>query len=1266
PSGSAGDAAAGRRAESAAASTPTAAAITDRWVDEGSPRLIGGLSDHGTAILDLAAHGPHVAVIGGRGSGKTEALTSMVVALAASRRPERVHFVLWGESFSPLQRLPHVANTISRVDEATLGSFLDGLDRELVRRERRRAAHLGDSATSSPSDFPGDAAAAGSLRGAATAPTDTPTASAAADEQPEPTLVVVVDDIDRIDRVVPTAGDDLLRLLRRARNVGVHVLFSTSRHQGGTLNDLVDLAGSRLVLRVGSGPDSTDLIGSDAASRLERTLPGRGYLVAGRHDPVEVQGGVVTVGAPRPTGRLELHDFMIGAGRTGFASNAVGPPELGSLLSAIGAAGATSQHAPDLLSPTAESANVLDSPGLLDLLGVGGIGGLGDSVDRWIDTDGDPLLRLPIGVDPDLRPVVLDLKESALNGMGPHGLLVGATGSGKSELLRTLVGGLALTHSPEVLSFVLVDFKGGASFATLGKLPHVAGVVTNLADDLALVDRILAALGGEQRRRQELLAASGNLPNVQEYRAARRAGKLPPELADQPLPDLVLVVDEFAELLDQEPDFIDFFLTIGRVGRSLGIHMLLASQRLEEGKLRGLDTYLSYRLGLRTFSAAESRIVLGSPDAYSLPQAPGGGYLKVGSSTFDRFQASYVSGPIPPDERAEDDDPDRTVLDAIVDHLADAAPKVHQIWLPPLADQHPLDDVFGAGFVNDERRGFAAARWPRTGSLGVPIGTIDEPGLQRQVPLVLDFAGAHGNLAIAGAPQTGKSTALRTMTLGLGVTHTPTEVQVYGVDFGGGTLASLDALPHVGTVATRLEPDRVRRLLAHVEATLEQREALFGRLDVDSMATVRRHRLRRGAGASTSVPVAGDGDTASTSTASPSERSELDEWIDRGDLADVFLVIDGWAAFRERFEALEPVIADLASRGLGYGVHIVVTLNRWMEMRANVLDAIGGRLELRLNSALDSMIDRKRAAVIRVDQPGPALHPSGLLSHVAIPRLDGRSSQEQLAGATKVAVDHIAERWSGPVAAPIRLLPDLVHLDELDTEEDGDVADGNGAAAGAVEPGVAVGLAEDTMGPWRLDLTVGDPHFFVYGDGESGKTTLLETFLHGLASTTTPEQAQIAVVDYRRTLLERIPESHLAHYAAAEPAAVDVIAQIGEQVTARLPGSDVTASQLRERSWWSGPDWYVVVDDYDLIVTPSGNPLSPLLPLLAQGRDVGLHVIVARRVAGAAKMMYEPITARLREVSPAGIVLSGDREEGPLLGQVRASEQPPGRGVVVT
>ena len=259
----------------------------------------------------------------------------------------------------------------------------------------------------------------------------------------------------------------------------------------------------------------------------------------------------------------------------------------------------------------------------------------------WQQRPARDRLRVPIGTGDGGAVVHLDIKESAQQGMGPHGLVIGATGSGKSEFLRTLVLGLAMTHSPEHLNMVLVDFKGGATFAGMSELPHVSAVITNLAQELTLVDRMQDALSGEMVRRQELLREAGNFASIRDYEKARATG----ERRSQPLPSLFIVVDEFSEMLTAKPEFIDLFVAIGRLGRSLGLHLLLASQRLEEGRLRGLESHLSYRVGLRTFSAQESRAVLGVPDAYELPPIPGLAYLKPDPTTMLRFKAAYVSGP---------------------------------------------------------------------------------------------------------------------------------------------------------------------------------------------------------------------------------------------------------------------------------------------------------------------------------------------------------------------------------------------------------------------------------------------------------------------------------------------------------------------------------------------------------------------------------------------------------------------------------------------
>jgi len=343
------------------------------------------------------------------------------------------------------------------------------------------------------------------------------------------------------------------------------------------------------------------------------------------------------------------------------------------------------------------------------------------------------------------------------------------------------------------------------------------------------------------------------------------------------LPYLLLIVDEFGELLASRPDFIDLFVAVGRLGRSLGMHLLLSSQQLEEGRLRGLEGHLSYRIALRTFSAQESRSVLGVPDAYELPPVPGSGYLKVGTRVYTRFRAAIVSQPYaaPREEAqasprlepftlqglgagelaagepraAEEEAGGRSMLETAVAQLREAAPRVHQVWLPPLEPALTLDAVIGE-LRSRPGPGLLAPDPQWSGRLAVPLGLVDRPAEQARGVLSVDLSGAGGHLLLVGAPQTGRSTLLRTLICAFSLTHTPLEAQFYCVDYGGGALASLEALPQVGGVCGRHDPERVRRTVSEVTALLDERERRFGELGIDSPAAMRAQRGtgRTGAG----------------------------------------------------------------------------------------------------------------------------------------------------------------------------------------------------------------------------------------------------------------------------------------------------------------------------------------------------------------------------------------------------------------------------------
>lgn len=882
-----------------------------------------------------------------------------------------------------------------------------------------------------------------------------------------------------------------------------------------------------------------------------------------------------------------------------------------------------------------------------DLMGIAEPAGLEAEL-LWGNPGRYDRLRIPIGVTADGAPVELDIKEAAEHGIGPHGLCIGATGSGKSEFLRTVVLGMIARHGPDELNLVLVDFKGGATFGGLERVRHVAAHITNLADEAPLVARMRDALTGELVRRQELLRSAGNISNIAEYQRLCREG-----LPVPPLARLLIIVDEFSELLSQQPDFIEVFGAIGRLGRSLGIHLLLASQRLEEGRLRGLESHLSYRVCLKTLTAAESRIVLGVPDAHQLPNTPGIAYLQCGTADLIKFQTAFVSGRCTAPSRSDRSQPvsppvvqrfdaapggppvaaaaaapsagprsaTQTVLQTVVGRLSGHGRPAHQIWLEPLgappALSALLDDTLLAHPLLADTRSEAAG-------LKIPIGVIDCPFEQRRIPLLADLSGAAGNVAIVGAPQSGKSTALRTVILALAATHDPGQVQIYGLDFGGGSLTAVRALPHVGAVGGRTEPELVRRTVAELEALAAARETMFAAHGIESMSRYRQLRGQRD-------PVcAGD------------------------PFGDVFFVIDGWSVVRQDFENLEEPITALAGRGLSVGVHVILSASRWAEIRPALKDHIGTRLELRLGDPGESELGRIPAQQVPPDRPGRGLCRDGRHMVLAAPRLTADDPSANLAEADSRAAVLLRARYGTRVAPPVRLLPAQVNP--------GTVAE---RAAPADRSRPLLGLEEHALGAVALDFGR-QSHLLILGDNECGKTATLRQLCREIVRTRAPGQAQLVIVDVRRGLLGAVESDHLVGYAMSTAALgaqlPDLIAILNE----RRPPARVTQRQLRDRSWWSGPEFYLVVDDYDLVATTAGNPLSPILEVLPHAKDVGLHLIVARRSGGAGRALFEPLLAGLRDFGCMTLVMSGNPDDAPLIGSARPVPRPPGRGVLVT
>jgi DNA segregation ATPase FtsK/SpoIIIE, S-DNA-T family len=662
------------------------------------------------------------------------------------------------------------------------------------------------------------------------------------------------------------------------------------------------------------------------------------------------------------------------------------------------------------------------------------------------------------------------------------------------------------------------------------------------------------------------------------------------------------------------------------------MHLLLSSQRLEEGRLRGLEGHLRYRICLRTYSAQESKSVLGTSDAFLLPPFPGVGYISVDTDIYERFKTALVTTPHDDARDAgngalvetfelaarngrtplspQREDPGATELDVLVQRLREdhgAGQRVHQVWLDPLPGRQPLSEVLDtAPWWAPESDELAMA----PPGLRACIGLLDRPSEQRQDPFALDLAGGGGHLAVVGAPQTGKSTLLRTLLAALMVTYRPSELRAYALDFGGGLLRALEAAPHFGGVAGKRDPERVRATISQIRAMIHEREACFRELGIDSMAEARERRR--------------------TGDLTPEQAS------------DVLLVIDNWAALLREYEDLTEDLTEIAAAGLHHGVHLVVTAGRWAEIRPAIREAFGTRLELRLNDPMESDFGRKVAESVPADSPGRGVTPDGLHFQVALPRVDGRGETAGLSEAISELARTLADKWDGSPATPVRVLPEHVSLAELPQSP-------GGSLVFAVE--------ELTLAPVGLDLAGADQHLLVLGDTGSGRTNALRTVAHALARSFSPDQARLVAIDFRRGLVDLSGLPLPCRLISRPPQVDEILAELRELTIERLRALDQDGA-----AGWRGPDVYILIDDYDLISGLPMNPLSTLGDLIFQGRDAGMHVVLARSSGGAARAMLDPVIGRLVESGAPALLLSGDPHEGPLLRGVRAEPLPPGRG----
>ncbi len=632
----------------------------------------------------------------------------------------------------------------------------------------------------------------------------------------------------------------------------------------------------------------------------------------------------------------------------------------------------------------------------------------------------------------------LGLMHLDLRTQGPHALVGGTTGSGKSEFLQAWVLGMAAEYGPDRVTFLFVDYKGGSAFAECVKLPHCVGLVTDLTPHL--VRRALTSLRAELHHREELLHRKG----AKDLLELEKRGD-----PDAP-PALVLIIDEFAALVGEVPEFVDGVVDIAQRGRSLGIHLIMATQR-PAGVIRdNLRANTNLRIALRMADESDSHDVIGEKDAAHFdPSMPGRAIAKTGPGRLERFQSGYAGG------WSSD------VVEAARVDVADMPFGVAATWAAPSDDEAPEERDLGptdqerlVTVMTDaaKRARVPAPRRPWLDELPtaidltelrnrtddrLPLGVADVP--ERQAQEVMTFQpDVDGHMAVFGTGGSGKSVALRTIAASAAFADA-SEVFVYGLDFGAGALRALEELPGVGAIVTGEDDERIMRLFRMLRGEIDRRARMYADVRATSIAEFRR---------------------------TPGNERE----------PRILLLVDNFGAFRENWEIpvgrseWYRVFQDVVALGRPLGLHVVLTSDRFASLSSAVASGIQRRVVLRLAD------DTAYAAL---DVPTDVLTEESPAGRAVVA---GRETQLAILGGSAAAADQTAAlaalaarlREIGATAAPgIPALPAVVRLDSLPASRDG---------------GLVLGLAEETLDPAAIVPTGA---FVVAGPPGSGRSNAL-------------------------------------------------------------------------------------------------------------------------------------------------------------------------------
>ncbi|MEV5967207.1 FtsK/SpoIIIE domain-containing protein [Kribbella sp. NPDC051952] len=791
---------------------------------------------------------------------------------------------------------------------------------------------------------------------------------------------------------------------------------------------------------------------------------------------------------------------------------------------------------------------------------------------------------------------------------GPHGLIAGTTGAGKSELLQTIIASLAIGNRPDEMTFVLVDYKGGAAFKDCNHQPHTVGMVTDL--DGHLTTRALASLAAELHRR-ERQSKEADAKDIEEYLERMNPG-------DEPMPRLLIVIDEFAAMIAELPDFVAGIVDIARRGRSLGVHLLLATQRPAGVVTNDIKANTNLRIALRVTDTGDSTDVIEAPEAaYVAKSTPGRAYARLGHSSLVPFQTSRVGGRSPalvaasvtarpmrwdelgrpiivasiPEEA--DDALAPTDLALLVQSLQESARLTGATtppspWLPPLPDRVTLDEL----------------EVDRTGDdlPPIPFGLADLPHEQARAVATYDLDSS-GPLAIIGAQRSGRSAVLRAIAGSIGQLTHPSDVHLYGVDCGNNALLPLVSLPHTGAVVARDQLDRLTRLTSRLRAEIGQRQR---QLATSGFADIAEQRRR----------------------SAPDDR-----------LPYLVVLLDRWEGFYAAFEStdggrLVEAWFHILQEGSGVGVKVILTADR-TAMIGRISALLEDRLMLRMTDPSDFMVMGLPAKdVPQHFPPGRGFRSRGLRETQVALLTEDADGTAQVAALHEIAA----------LATPVTELP----FSRRPFRVDALLASIDAAAAVALGPEslrpteVLVGVGGDSLGLRSFDAFEHGPGIVVVGPPRSGRSTTLLTMADSLLS----RGWQLAVIMPRRSPLRDL---------------------LGIDGVAGVFGADADSNEVTAVLDGLKAPYAILVDDVELL--GQDTPMAELVEArVATMRDTG-NLILAAGTTGDLGTMYRGPVAALKK-SRSGIVLAPEKYDDAEIFGIQLpvglpAGAPPGRALLV-